>query len=90
MSAIDEQDHALAGASHSTNCRICIRGVLDPRWADYFGEFKLAEVDEAVEGSTVLIGFLPDASALLGLLTYLNQFGMTLFAVEWESPEREP
>lgn len=86
MSAIDDQDREIAGSSHSTNCRICIRGMLDPRWADYFGDFMVADTNEDEGSITVLIGFLPDASALLGLLTYLNQFGMTLCAVEWESP----
>lgn len=71
-------------SSAVSNCLIRVHGTLDARWAEYIGEFSITDADESVEPSTLLTGFVPDQTALLGVLLYLDRFGMRLVMVEWK------
>lgn len=70
-------------AASATNCRIRVHGILDSRWQDYIGEFRLTLADEMEERTTLLTGFVPDQTVLLGVLLYLDRFGLQLLKVEW-------
>ncbi len=62
--------------------KICIEGILDPKWATWFEGFSLT-----TEGNdTVLAGWVPDPPALYGLLTTISDLGMTLISVERQPP----
>ncbi len=61
--------------------RICVRGQLDPSWADTLGGLTLAWDDD---DNTVLIGDLLDQSALHGVLTRLFDLGSLLLSVTKE------
>jgi hypothetical protein len=56
--------------------RIC--GKLDQTWADWFDGFEMAYHGD----ETVLIGSVQDQAALFGLLTKLNNLGLTLISVQ--------
>ncbi len=56
---------------------IRVDGVLDDRWADWFGGLQVSN-----DGTkTVIAGLLPDQSALHGLLTRVRDLGLTLISV---------
>jgi hypothetical protein len=56
---------------------IRVDGVLDERWADWFGGLQVSN-----DGTrTVIAGLLPDQPALHGLLTRVRDLGLTLISV---------
>ena len=56
---------------------IRVDGVLDDRWADWFGGLYISR-----DGTqTVIAGMLPDQSALHGLLAKVRDLGLTLVLV---------
>jgi hypothetical protein len=56
---------------------IRVAGVLDDRWADWFGGLQVSS-----DGTkTVIAGLLPDQPALHGLLTKIRDLGLTLISV---------
>jgi hypothetical protein len=56
---------------------IRVDGILDDRWADWFGGFQVR-----TNGTqTVIAGSVPDQPALHGLLAKVRDLGLTLIAV---------
>ena len=56
---------------------IRVDGVLDGRWADWFGGLQVSN-----DGTkTVIAGLLPDQPTLHGLLTKVRDLGLTLISV---------
>jgi hypothetical protein len=56
---------------------IRVDGVLDDRWADWFGGLRVSS-----DGTqTVIAGLLPDQSALHGLLARVRDLGLCLISV---------
>jgi hypothetical protein len=56
---------------------IRVGGVLDDRWADWFGGLQISS-----DGTqTVIAGLLPDQSALHGLLARVRDLGLCLISV---------
>jgi hypothetical protein len=56
---------------------IRVDGVLDARWADWFGGLHISR-----DGTqTVIAGLLPDQPALHGLLAKVRDLGLTLVLV---------
>lgn len=62
---------------------IKIKGHLNPGWTDWFDGFTVAHLDNDV---TLLFGWLPDQSALYGLLKRVRDLNLTLISVTSESP----
>ena len=57
--------------------QIRVKGTLDSSWSDWFGGFNIT-----VEGNeTVLVGTVPDQSALHGILAKINDLGLSLISV---------
>jgi hypothetical protein len=57
--------------------RICLKGILDSSWSDWFGGFSIT-----VQGDeTLLIGNVSDQSALHGILAKINELGLSLISV---------
>jgi hypothetical protein len=57
--------------------------VLDPSWSDWFGGFTIR-----VQGDeTILVGDVPDQSALHGILAKINELGLPIISVERLEPE---
>ncbi len=59
--------------------QICIKGHLDPSWADWFDGFTFIHQSD---GTTILIGSVSDQPALHGLLAKIHNLGMPLLLVE--------
>ncbi len=57
---------------------IRVKGHLDKSWAEWLGEM---EMTHQPEGSTTLMGSLPDQAALFGLLLKLRDLGIPLLGV---------
>jgi hypothetical protein len=55
-----------------------VREQIDPRWSDYLAGLRI--IHEA-DGTTTLIGPLPDQAALHGVLAAVRDLGLTLIAV---------
>jgi hypothetical protein len=64
--------------------RVTLRGVLDPRWADWFDGLT---VTSDAEGNTTLAGPVADPAALYGLLSHARDLGLVLLAVARNPPE---
>jgi hypothetical protein len=61
-----------------TAYQIRLKGTLDSSWSDWFGGFNITmEGDE-----TILVGVVPDQSALHGMLAKINDLGLPILSVE--------
>jgi len=57
--------------------QICLKGILDSSWSDWFGGFSIT-----VQGDeTILIGNVADQSQLHGILAKINELGLSLISV---------
>jgi len=57
---------------------IRIQGILDERWSAWFGGLEVRSEGEDV---TLITGLVPDQAGLHGLLTRINDLGLTLLSV---------
>ncbi len=57
---------------------ITIRGHLTSQWAAVFDGMQVTCQED---GNTCITGYLPDQSAMYGLLMRLRDFGLTLIAI---------
>ncbi len=60
------------------NYIICVRGILDPGRAKWFGAVKL---EHTREGNTILKKEFCDQSALFGILEKISNLGIELLSV---------
>ena len=58
---------------------ICFKGHLDPSWQSWLENLQIRHVSD---GTTMLIGTLPDQPALYGVLNKLNQLNLSLLFLE--------
>ena len=64
--------------------RITIQGILDTNWSDYYGGMTIKpEGDPKHNVRTILMGKLPDQSALIGVLNSLHDIGYPILSVEY-------
>lgn len=64
------------------NCyQICIQGVLDPKWAEWFDDFTITPL----EGDSLLTGQVPDQAALHGILAKIRDLGLILVFIKQEN-----
>ncbi len=74
-----DETHASTENHHtSTLYEIRIKGHLDDRWADWFGDLTLTR---QANGDTVLTGPMLDQAALQSALRKLGALGMPLISV---------
>ena len=60
-----------------TEYQIRLIGTLDSSWSDWFGGFNIT-----VQGDeTLLVGVVPDQSALHGILAKINDLGLSIISV---------
>jgi hypothetical protein len=62
----------------STDYRIKLKGRLDPKWSDWFGQMAISNEG----GETILTGPVADQAALHGLLIRIRDLNLTLLSVE--------
>ncbi|HRQ22183.1 MAG TPA: hypothetical protein PLF42_02040 [Anaerolineales bacterium] len=62
-----------------TSYLIRLRGKLDPELASWFPELSLTE---EADGNTMLVGELPDQSALLGILFRIHNLNLQILSVQ--------
>ncbi len=69
------------------HCRIRIKEHLDPSWQAWLDNL---EIVHEVEGTTLLIGQLPDQAALYGVLLTIRRLGLSLLSLQTsEAPAHE-
>ncbi len=61
------------------NYRICIHNHLDTGWMVWFENLV---IQHEANGVTTMTGFIPDQSALYGMLMKLRDLGLELISVE--------
>lgn len=61
------------------HCRIRIKDHLDPLWQTWLADL---EIIHESEGTSLLIGYLPDQAALYGVLLTLRRLGLSLLSLE--------
>jgi hypothetical protein len=67
----------VSGPGRPARYEIRVDGVLDDRWAEWFGGLQVSS-----DGTqTVIAGLLPDQSALHGLLARVRDLGLSLISV---------
>jgi len=59
--------------------RIRIKDHLDPVWRTWLANL---EIIHESEGTTLLIGYLPDQAALYGVLLTIRRLGLSLLSLE--------
>lgn len=57
--------------------QIRVKGILDPSWSDWFDGFTILSMEDETE----LTGQVADQSALYGILTKINDLGLSLISV---------
>ena len=67
----------MSGPGRPARYEIRVDGVLDDRWADWFGGLQVS----ADGTQTVIAGLLPDQPALHGLLARVRDLGLSLISV---------
>lgn len=60
-------------------CKIRVHGRLPRDWSDWFGELSMQELRPS---ELLLTGWLPDQSALLGVLMRLHNLNIAIVSVE--------
>ncbi|MEI7847994.1 MAG: hypothetical protein WCK35_19495 [Chloroflexota bacterium] len=70
--------------SQGDTYRIRIKGILDRRFADWFGDIAIIPQKN---GETVLIGDFSDQPALRGFMEHLWNFNFTVLSVERSEDE---
>lgn len=60
---------------------IHIKGQIDPEWSDWLAGMQITSLPNKV---TRLSGDIPDQAALYGVLSRLNNLGLTLLSVQAE------
>ena len=66
---------------------IRIQEVLDERWSRWFDGLEVRSEDEV---GTLIAGLVPDQAALHGLLTRINDLGLTLVSVHRTGESAKP
>ena len=67
--------------------QIKIRGVLDPSWSRWLGEFEISSMEKDGDWITTLAGEAPDSPALFGILDCIRDMNLTLISVCQEPEE---
>ena len=67
----------MSGSRWSARYEIRVDGVLDDQWADWFGGLQLSNGGT----QTIIVGLLPDQSALHGVLAKIRDLGLCLTLV---------
>ncbi len=67
----------VSSTKNPTPYRICLEGVLDLKWANWFEGFKL----RSEGGETVLLGWVTDQSALHGIIAIIRDLGMPIISI---------
>ena len=66
--------------------QICVQGYLGDRWTGVFEGMTL--VSDATQGTTALIGVVPDQAALHGILARIRDLGLPLLSLTRITDER--
>ncbi len=65
-------------------CSSVIRGPIGESWVDYFGDLELSsQVHDGEINVTMLTGSLPDFAAFIGLVTRVQNLGLTVLAAHY-------
>jgi hypothetical protein len=72
-------DIIFLGMESMQNVEIRVKGRIDERWSDWFGDLEIAYTDQ---DETILTGDVADQAALYGLIAKLRDLGLPLLSVD--------
>jgi hypothetical protein len=75
---MSDGDGTAPGAASPLIYQIRVKGLLGPKWADWFGGLSIAP---CANGDTVLTGPIADQAALFGVLKKLRDLGLPLLSL---------
>ena len=61
-----------------TEYQICVKGVLDHKWSEWFDGFTITQVDN----DSLLVGKVQDQAALYGVINKIRNLGLTLIFIK--------
>ena len=65
--------------------QICVKGVLDPKWSEWFDDFTITRVND----DSQLVGKVQDQAALYGVINKIRNLGLTLIFIKLLEPKYE-
>lgn len=70
-------------------CKICMRGSIDTRWVDYYGEVVRDELKNGEEiQSTTITQCVPDLAAFIGIVNRLSDMGYPVISLEYRQKDK--
>jgi len=65
-------------------CKICMRGSIDPGWVDFYGEVVRNElrIGEEIQ-TTTITQVVPDLAAFIGIINRLSDMGFPVISLEY-------
>jgi hypothetical protein len=74
----DDKQNALSSASVGGIFEIHVKGHLNSQWSDWLEGLEVKLLDD---GEMILLGYIIDQSALMGVLNKLNRLNLALLSV---------
>jgi hypothetical protein len=69
-------------------CKICMRGSIDSRWVDFYGEVGRDELKKGGEiQSTTITQDVPDLADFIGIINRLSDMGYPVISLEYRQKD---
>jgi hypothetical protein len=71
-------------------CFVVIQGVLGDEWCDYLGGLTILSSSANGQATTILAGQVADFAAFVGLISHLQNLGLTVLAITFHRLSAAP
>ncbi len=73
----------MESTSEAAACFVVIRGSLGNEWGDYLGGLTISSASTPEQTATVLAGEVEDFAAFVGLISHLQNLGLTVQTISF-------